>query len=243
MAQLGDPWQILGLAPGASLEEVRRAYRRLAKEHHPDTAGEGALPRFLAIHAAYDQIVGPGRARRVGARPAGTSGGSPPPAEPWRADPARARASGRADGRRPGARPAGRGSGGPAPGGESGPAAGSGAGTGPPPDGASGPRPSSTGSTRARRSAKRPSKTATPYSTSYDRADEEPFEPGWSGATWYGASSGTYWTINPREYADPRKHGPEYQARARRARDGWILDGEEQPAASSDTVDAGDAAN
>jgi hypothetical protein len=28
---------------------------------------------------------------------------------------------------------------------------------------------------------------------------------------------GTYWTINPREYADPRKHGPEYLARARRA--------------------------
>jgi hypothetical protein len=27
---------------------------------------------------------------------------------------------------------------------------------------------------------------------------------------------GTYWTINPREYADPRKHGPEYLARARR---------------------------
>ena len=39
--------------------------------------------------------------------------------------------------------------------------------------------------------------SATPYSTSYDAADEEPFEPGWSGATWYGASSGTYWTINP----------------------------------------------
>jgi hypothetical protein len=30
-------------------------------------------------------------------------------------------------------------------------------------------------------------------------------------------TTGTYWTINPREYADPRKHGPEYQERARRA--------------------------
>jgi hypothetical protein len=28
---------------------------------------------------------------------------------------------------------------------------------------------------------------------------------------------GTYWTLNPREYADPRKHGPDYAARARRA--------------------------
>jgi hypothetical protein len=31
-----------------------------------------------------------------------------------------------------------------------------------------------------------------------------------------GADSGTYWTVNPREYADPRKHGPEYRARGKR---------------------------
>jgi hypothetical protein len=42
-------------------------------------------------------------------------------------------------------------------------------------------------------------------------------DPDWGGASWYGTSSGTYWTLNPKEYADPRKHGPEYQARARRA--------------------------
>ncbi|MEO6207432.1 MAG: hypothetical protein ABIP77_05715 [Candidatus Limnocylindrales bacterium] len=49
--------------------------------------------------------------------------------------------------------------------------------------------------------------------------DSEPFEPDWGGASWYGTTSGTYWTLNPKEYADPRKHGPEYQARARRAAD------------------------
>ena len=38
-----------------------------------------------------------------------------------------------------------------------------------------------------------------------------------TAARWYGPRRGTYWTLNPREYADPRKHGPEYQARARRA--------------------------
>ncbi|HET9615353.1 MAG TPA: hypothetical protein VFP22_11120, partial [Candidatus Limnocylindrales bacterium] len=82
---------------------------------------------------------------------------------------------------------------------------------------------------------------ATPYSTSYDRADDEPFEPGWSGATWYGASSGTYWTINPKEYADPRKHGPEYQRRARRSATGWILDDGDADAAT-DTEPALDGA-
>ena len=62
----------------------------------------------------------------------------------------------------------------------------------------------------------RSGKRATLGSTSYDGADQEPFDPDWSGATWYGTTSGTYWTLNPKEYADPRKHGPEYQARARR---------------------------
>ena len=47
-------------------------------------------------------------------------------------------------------------------------------------------------------------------------ASTDPFEPDWRGASWYGTTSGTYWTLNPKEYADPRKHGPEYQARARR---------------------------
>jgi hypothetical protein len=51
-------------------------------------------------------------------------------------------------------------------------------------------------------------------STSYDDAVD--WEPEWQGGTWYGATSGTHWTVNPKEYADPRKHGPEYLARARR---------------------------
>ena len=67
--------------------------------------------------------------------------------------------------------------------------------------------------------ARRGPRRATPGSTSYDEA-AEPLDPDWDGGAWYGPSSGTYWTINPREYADPRKHGPEYQARARRATQG-----------------------
>jgi len=56
--------------------------------------------------------------------------------------------------------------------------------------------------------------SARPGSTTYDGATEG--EPVWDGAAWVGADSGTYWTVNPREYADPRKHGPEYRARGRR---------------------------
>lgn len=226
-----DPYRTLGLAPGASLDEIRRAYRRLAKVNHPDAGGEAALPRFLAIQQAYEQLAGPNRGRRVGGRPgASSSGPAPDPArEPWRADPDRARASGRTDGgRATGARPAG-----PRPAGGRRPAGGApGSGT----SGATGATgsPAGDGSTtdgaggRARRSGgrRRAPNKATPGSTSYEGAEDEPFEPGWSGATWYGTSSGTYWTINPKEYADPRKHGPEYQARARRAAAGGpVLEG------------------
>ncbi len=63
----GDPFRTLGVAPEASLNEIKSAYRRLAKQYHPDTAGERALPRFLAIQAAYERLVdGEGRLRSAG---------------------------------------------------------------------------------------------------------------------------------------------------------------------------------
>src|SRR5690349_6756636 len=61
----GDPFRTLGLPPGATDAEIKRAYRALAKRYHPDSAGEAALPRFLAIQAAYDMLTAPGHAPRV----------------------------------------------------------------------------------------------------------------------------------------------------------------------------------
>jgi hypothetical protein len=43
-----DPHAILGVAPGASLHEIREAYRRKAKQHHPDHGGEEWAFRILA---------------------------------------------------------------------------------------------------------------------------------------------------------------------------------------------------
>ena len=55
-----DPRQqalaLLGLAPGASPAEIRRAYRRLAKNHHPDLGGE--VTAFHRLDAAYRLLVG-----------------------------------------------------------------------------------------------------------------------------------------------------------------------------------------
>jgi len=50
----GDPYSVLGLLPGASFEEARRAWRKLAAENHPDQlAARGAPPEFVSI--AHDK--------------------------------------------------------------------------------------------------------------------------------------------------------------------------------------------
>lgn len=218
MALDADPYRTLGLARGASREEVKRAYRALAKVHHPDAAGEKALPRFLAIQAAYEQLIdGPIAPRGRGSAAA---------RKPWEADDDRSDATRRAYGARPrGPRPSpGMG---PAASGGAGPAGGS-PGAGRARHGAGGPRPGASaggspggarasGSRSGTRGTADPPNKATLGSTSYDGVDPGRFEPDWDDASWYGTSSGTYWTLNPKEYADPRKHGPEYQARARRS--------------------------
>lgn len=46
-----DPYRALGLAPGASPDQVRAAFRRLARAHHPDHLGDVTDPRALRLHA------------------------------------------------------------------------------------------------------------------------------------------------------------------------------------------------
>lgn len=53
-----DPHQVLGVAKGADADTVKRAYRRLAKQYHPDTAGNDTRThsRFQEITDAYRAI-------------------------------------------------------------------------------------------------------------------------------------------------------------------------------------------
>ena len=51
-----DYYEILGVKKGASREEVKKAYRKLAHEHHPDKKG-GDEKKFKEINEAY-QILG-----------------------------------------------------------------------------------------------------------------------------------------------------------------------------------------
>ena len=54
-----DPYQELGVSRTASHDEVRKAFRKLAKENHPDTnpGNHAAEERFKKVSAAFD-IVG-----------------------------------------------------------------------------------------------------------------------------------------------------------------------------------------
>ena len=51
-----DPYAVLGLAPGASLDDAARAYRRLAKDWHPDRVGDTGMARMIELNVAYELL-------------------------------------------------------------------------------------------------------------------------------------------------------------------------------------------
>ena len=59
MAQ--DFYQTLGVERGASAEDIRKAYRKLARKHHPDLnpGDKAAEDRFKKVQEAYDVLSDP----------------------------------------------------------------------------------------------------------------------------------------------------------------------------------------
>ncbi|MDR9404851.1 MAG: DnaJ domain-containing protein, partial [Halothece sp. Uz-M2-17] len=52
-----DHYQTLGLTPEASQNEIKQAYRRLAKEYHPDRSTKNnSHEKIIAINAAYEVL-------------------------------------------------------------------------------------------------------------------------------------------------------------------------------------------
>ena len=75
-----DPYKVLGLSPDASDEEVKRAYRTLAKKYHPDLnpGDQEAARKMQQVNEAYDQIKNPEKYARQSASSGGAgSYGSP----------------------------------------------------------------------------------------------------------------------------------------------------------------------
>ncbi len=63
-------YAILGVSPDAGREEIKSAYRRLAKKHHPDHAG-GDSETFRNIQQAYSVLADDGERRRYEQRRSG----------------------------------------------------------------------------------------------------------------------------------------------------------------------------
>lgn len=81
---MGNPYDVLGLKPGATDEEIKKAYRALSRKYHPDANinnpnREQAEEQFKKVQQAYNQIMqekqqGSGFGGFGSARYAGSSG-------------------------------------------------------------------------------------------------------------------------------------------------------------------------
>ena len=77
---MDDPYQVLGVSRDASDDEIKRAYRRLAKKYHPDVnpGDPVAAKKMQQVNAAYEQIKNPEKTQQSSGGYGGTGYGYDP---------------------------------------------------------------------------------------------------------------------------------------------------------------------
>lgn len=76
---MSDPYKVLGVSPAATDDEIKSAYRALAKKYHPDNYADSPLndlasEKMKEINEAYDEIMRQRKAKASGASDSSASG-------------------------------------------------------------------------------------------------------------------------------------------------------------------------
>jgi DnaJ-class molecular chaperone len=81
-----DPYKLLGVPKEATADDIRKAYRKLAKKHHPDLnpGNKAAEETFKAVSAANELLSDPAKRARYDAGEIDESGAEKPPPRSYR---------------------------------------------------------------------------------------------------------------------------------------------------------------